>query len=147
MDRRSLQSVLQNFNDETSDEDGNEVDAIVFIPDPESDGSDNGSDSEIGDDDFDSDDEVEGRTYEYFYKKYDESQKLLEPDHVYKWVNGEWKYDKIDYDEKIFLTEDQKKFLTEKNSIGMFEVFFPKELKKYIIEATRANGLMVFYSK
>ena len=147
MDRRSIQTVLENLNDEASDEDGNEVDAIVFIPDPESDGSDDGSISEIDDVESDSGDEVEGGTYEFFYKDYDANQKLLEPNHVYKWVNGEWRYDKIDFDEKIFLTEVQKKFIADKNSIEVFELFFSNELKNYIIEATRANGYNLEYDR
>ena len=36
-------------------------------------------------------DEIEDGTYDFVYDKYDDKQKLLEPTHKYKWIEGEHK--------------------------------------------------------
>ena len=61
---------------------------------------------EVDDERIAQNDEVEGGTYEYFYNKYDDKQKLLVPDHEYKYEPGEHKLDPISVNEEIYLTED-----------------------------------------
>ena len=86
-----------------------------------------------------SENDIEEGTYEFFYDQYDSDQKLLEESHDYKWADGECKLDKFKCDEKIFLTEEQKILIANMNSVQLFELFFNKELKEYIIESTLEN--------
>lgn len=126
------------------DFDGYEDDYIdcVFIPDGNSDEFPV-SDGEVTCDD---ENDIEGGKYELLYNKYNESQKLLEENHTYKWVDGEVKYD-YDLENKLFLTNLQKNKIKSMSKVEIFELFFSGEVKSLILEATGENGLEISNDK
>lgn len=82
-------------------------------------------------------------SYEFFYNQYDDQQKLLEPNHNYKWLPGEHECEHMDEHEQLFLTEEQKNKISDMEPVEIFQFFFSKDLKKYIIEATLENGYVL----
>ena len=132
--RRSIQHILEDFeNDETLDEYDNVNFDIAFIPDEN---NDDLVDSSDNDSDCTNAENTKEGYYEFFYRKYDESQKLLESNHTYKWVNGDYQYDRMYNKEKIFLTEECKLTVRNSSFVDLFELFFSDNLKEYIISAT-----------
>ena len=79
-------------------------------------------------------------SYEFFFDKYDEQQKLLESTHIYEWINGSLDHDDIFENEKIFLTEAEKNFIRSKSFVELFKILFSEELKQYIIDAIFENN-------
>lgn len=80
--------------------------------------------------------------FESYFKiieKYDTTQKKLENDHVYKWIDGEAKYDE-NLVNNILLSETEKTRIKTSSPIELFEMFFSTSLKNYIIEATAEHG-------
>jgi len=132
----TLQSQdLPNNIGEDDIEDGEYVD-IAFVP----------NEHEIFSDDSDSDDEedissrpVPPGSYEYVRSLYTSEQKLLEPNHVYDWVNTAYNHECDDDDNGLFDTSPIE-HLKFHNSLQLFEHFFSFSIKNYIIEATSENG-------
>ena len=62
----------------------------------------------------------------FFYNKYDHRQKLLEPDHEYKWLSSEYKCDPITEKEDIYITQEQKRNISKMNPVEIFKLFFLK---------------------
>ncbi|XP_058799307.1 piggyBac transposable element-derived protein 3-like [Phymastichus coffea] len=95
-------------------------DEAVFIPNPDSSGESDGDDSRYENEDFDdSENEVEeffpSSSYRKVLQGYEPSQKKLEDDHQFVWVDGEKKY----------------------HSNLKMKYYY---IKQYIIEATKING-------
>lgn len=70
---------------------------------------------------------------------YTENQSQLEPEHTYEWVDGEYKYNESLKNE-ILLSDSTKKIIRNSSAVELFELFFSKEMKDYIIECTILNG-------
>lgn len=138
-----------------SDTDYDDDDCI--IPDPDCSGS---SDSEHDDDDpdsfdsennYDSDDlgssesnngmdDFQYPSYRNVIDDYSKNKKKLEPDHEFIWVDGEKSYS-YDLKDEIILSESIKNKIRASSHVDLFELFFSKEIKTYIIEASKENGL------
>ncbi|XP_058810121.1 piggyBac transposable element-derived protein 3-like [Phymastichus coffea] len=119
-------------------------DEAVFIPNPDSSGESDGDDSRYENDDFDdSENEVEeffpSSSYRKVLQGYEPSQKKLEDDHQFVWVDGEKKYHS-NLKNEILLSEKDKNFISQCSDSKLFELFFSTDIKQYIIEATKING-------
>ena len=125
--------IVEDFSVEDFDDFEEDCIDYVFIPNDNEDESSN-SYCNL---DSDSDEEYDG-SYEFFYEKYNSSQKLLHEKHPYEWIDGEAKYDNPP-EELIFLTEDQKQKIKNMSYVEVFELFFSNDLKDYIIECTKEN--------
>lgn len=130
-------SRISTTEDEESDFDEND-DQRVFIPDPDSSGSD--ADSESDDENSNS---VSFPTVSYrsIFNSYSESQKKLEPDHVFLWKAGETLTSNENLDDKLFLSDSVKRRISSMSPVELFELFLCTEMKNYIIEASKENGL------
>ena len=123
-------------DDDISDNEDDDLECI-FISD--ADYEENIEDTDNDENEFPSDDGVTpGDSYQLFYDKYDKSQTLLETDHKYEWVDGEVEH--IVDENKIFLSEEVKNSIRNQSKVDIFELFFSKEIKDYIIETTKENG-------
>lgn len=94
------------------------------------DGSDNNEDNL-------NEDDIVGGSYEYYFQSYDNQQKLLENDHTYNWLPNEHEQIPVPEDEDLFLSDEQKESIRKMTCVEIFEMFLSKELKFYIIEATK----------
>ena len=138
INRQSIQSIMKTVeNGELLSNNYNYNLDLAFVPDENVD--DLTDHSESGSE-YEEVDGVVGGSYEVFYDKYDSDQKLLEPEHDYKWIDGEYKRNTDCDKEKIFLTEEQKFSISKMSFVELFELFFSKKLKTYIIESTLENG-------
>lgn len=113
----------------------------VFIPNPD-DSGDSGDDSDPEIDTNTSYVFNEATNYRQMSANYQSSQKKLEESHEYVWINGEKLYTDPLNDE-ILLTDTDKQKILSSNPVELFENFFSRELKDFIISATRENGLEV----
>lgn len=124
------------------DEYENHID-MVFIPD-QNDSGDSGDESEYDDDENEEmeSDFIESvpHSYRQVADSYDQDQTKLEESHQYNWVNGEKIYNDAPSVE-VLLSEKDRKNIVECTPVELFELFFSKELKNYILEATKENGL------
>lgn len=136
-ENNSLSRVLHNVElDNEINDDATDVE-VVFIPP----GGNQNSDDENSDDDNCDEVDIAGGSFEYDLDKYDSRMKLLEPDHVYRWIEGEYPCDQSSSSikEEIFLSTEQKTKVANMNFVDIFELFFCSKIKKYILEATAAN--------
>lgn len=78
-------------------------------------------------------------SYDDVYKSYSSSQKKLENDHQYKWLDGEYNHNRT-FTNEIFLRKSDKESILKSTPTNLFECFFTLELKDYIIECTKING-------
>lgn len=108
----------------------------VFIPDADFDDAVDNSEKES--DDLDEDD-IKGGNYEAFHMQNNSNQKLLENNHVYKWIPREV-HDSINNSEEIFLSDELKHEIKLITFVEIFELFNSREIKEFIIQATRKNG-------
>lgn len=135
----SLRRLLENTeHDAETGDDANYVD-FVFVPEDDRNSTDNSDVYESEDENFDEGD-ISGGSYEYYFEKYDSKMKLLEPDHNYEWINGEYLCGEFSTEEKIFLSDEQEGKISEMSSVQLFELFFCKKIKNDIIGATLANN-------
>lgn len=140
----SLLSTLADIEEnDSSDEDFIDV---AFLPDPDQNDTEFfveqsvNSDISENSDNFDESDII-GGNYHYFRNKYDHNQKLLEPNHVFRWDQGEYKFNEsVQMDEEIFLSEEEKARILRKSPSELFELFVSEDFKQYIIDATVENG-------
>lgn len=141
-------------------ENDDEVD-IAFIPqgnesDIESNTDSENSDVEYDENivDFDDEDDVDDDdidlsaidkvipSYRTVLKNYSAKQKLLENDHEYDWVFGENPNDVLLQNECL-LKDTQKNMICNCSPIELFEMFFSKSMKQYIIEASAENNMHI----
>ncbi|XP_066599933.1 piggyBac transposable element-derived protein 3-like [Prorops nasuta] len=111
----------------------------------DSDISTNGNSEDSSEDNSDSE-QVDNSTstftvhsYDDVYKSYSSSQKKLENDHQYKWLDGEYNHNRT-FTNEIFLRKSDKESILKSTPTNLFECFFTLELKDYIIECTKING-------
>ena len=141
----------------THDESDTEYDDDCIIPDADCSGSSN-SEHDDGDPDsydsennYDSDnsgssesnngmDDFQYPSYRNVIDNYSKNIKKLEPDHEFIWVDGEKSYS-YDLEDEITLSKCIKNKIRASSHVDLFELFLSKELKTYIIEATKENGL------
>lgn len=115
---------------------------IALLPD--ADNSD--AEVEFQDDDEDSEIETEGvdehtiMSYRQVYDEYSKGQKFLEGSHQYSWADGEQAYNN-QLKNEYFLKNNDKKIISESSPTKIFEFFFSKSIKEYIIEASAEKGL------
>lgn len=147
--RTNLHNILEDLENDSSLEIGDRNGDLVFVPDANVNDSvetedatavASGDSDESDDDGYIDIDQIEGGSYEYVSDKYDDSQKLLEPDHVYDWVSGEHNIQSIDIQEDIFLSPNQKQEILGMRPVQLFEKFFSQDLKSHIIDCTLENG-------
>jgi len=124
--------------------DTSEDDEILQKPNSiDSGGSDSESDSKQLNDDHDNSDDIDYILSQYSYKKvfssYVEDQTKLEKDHTYVWVDGEKKYDN-NLENLCFLSDSQKRTISNYSHVELFEQFFSDNMKNYIVQATNENG-------
>ena len=119
----------------------------IYIPESDNSG-DPGSDSENFDSDFYSE-ETSNVDHEFsiisqkkVLKNYEAEQDILEPDYEYSWVSEERNY-KVCVENVNMPPERTKKVLRELSYIQLFELFFSKNIKDYIIERTPENGFFM----
>lgn len=132
----------------------NQYNEAIYLPNPEESGE-----SDTYDDDEDSGDRDVGSSddessddgiidcnfsspkisYAKIFDQYDLSQKTLEDDHHYNWIDGEKHYPD-DVANKNLLSEKDKKIILSSTPTKLFEYFFSDNLKKVIIECTESNG-------
>ena len=136
----------------------NQYNEAIYLPNPEDSGE---SDTYDDDDEDSSDRDVESSddkssddgitdcnfsspkiSYAKIFYQYDSSQKTLENDHHYNWVDGEKHYPD-DLANKNLLSEKDKKIILSSTPTEIFEYFFSNDLKKVIIECTESNGYQV----
>ena len=88
--RRALENSKRNYSELTDDEDSDENEENIFIPN----GNDSGSDGDCSSDDENADSEIfiENVSYRSVCNNYTEKQKKLEPDHKFSWSDGEQVY-------------------------------------------------------
>lgn len=67
------------------------------------------------------------------------SKKKLEENYVYEWIEGEKVYGD-DVRNEILLSSKDKRDILSSSLTNLFETFFSKELKSYIIESTNLQG-------
>lgn len=144
MPKRKASQISKNKESESareyddSDLDSEEDDEFVVIPDPDNSGSEGDSES----DDENLEEEISKPTVSYrsIFHNYSETQKKLEPDHEFSWCDGE-KVCSGNVDDQLLLSDAVKKKICSMSPVQLFELFFSKEIKNYIIEASEANGL------
>ena len=78
-------------------------------------------------------------SYHQVFESYSENQSKLEPEHECDWFEGEFIYNQC-LENEILLSDDTKKKLHDSSLPQLFELFFSKEIKTHIIEATVMNG-------
>ena len=132
--RRKKSNYIQNI--EIEEQENGNSDALVIPQDDDSDYSDSDSESE---DCQNSQNDIPSVSYSQVLNNYEENQSKLEPDYVYKWVNGEKLYNNYSENNNL-LSEKTKKFICDSSCVELFEIFFSTELKNYIIESTQMNG-------
>ena len=132
--KRPKRSCCHNINEieETENED---FDAI-YIPASDNSG-DSGSDSDV-EEESNLIQEFSNISYRKVSENYEAEQAKLEADYNYSWVSGEQQYNECP-ENVILLPDHIKKMLSELSSIQLFELFFSKNMKDYIIESTRKN--------
>ena len=77
-------------------------------------------------------------SYDDVYKSYSSSQKKLENDHQYKWLDGEHNHNRT-FTNEIFFRKSDKESILKSTPTNLFECFFTLELKDHIIECTKIN--------
>lgn len=128
--RRSKNAESDDIYEETEYEDNHE---IVFPLDPNDSGASNNDDLNTDKPQF------YNVSYYTVFDNYLESQKLLESDHKYEWIEGE-KIISGNLDDILLLPNNIKTKIRGSTPVQLFELFFSKEIKEYIISATRENG-------
>jgi hypothetical protein len=130
MSRKRVRSSEYESDSSDSDSERN-----VLIPDPDYSGSDDSGS------DFDSDceHEIPNITYNKARANYSEKQDKLEKGHEFTWIEGE-KLHPDSCEDKVLLSESQKKKIRRSEPFQLFETFFSIEMKKYIIDACKDNG-------
>ncbi|XP_058793768.1 piggyBac transposable element-derived protein 2-like [Phymastichus coffea] len=120
------------------DVDSEENDEFVVIPDP----NNSGSEGEYDSDDENLEEEIPkpNISYRSTFHNYSAVQKKLEPDHEFSWCNSE-KVCPGNVENELLLSDSVKKKICSMSPVQLFELFFSKEIKNYIIEASEANGL------
>ncbi|XP_066580967.1 piggyBac transposable element-derived protein 3-like [Prorops nasuta] len=127
--------VLPNANDSGDSDDFDDFE----------DGSDERK-SSLDEDEFDEEDlddelgESFNSSFRQMAQKYTESQKKLEGNHEYLWENGEKKCTEP-LENKILLSDKDKKLIFSSLPTELFEFFFSKELKEHIIDCSKVNEL------
>lgn len=113
---------------------------------PEYTEADDSSDPESGGEDVlyehsesDSDIDFQTTSYRRASAGYTTTQKKLEQDYVYQWIEGEKPYED-DLCNKLLLSSSQKQDILKKSKVELFELFFSSEIKDYIVEATKERG-------
>ncbi|XP_058790066.1 piggyBac transposable element-derived protein 2-like [Phymastichus coffea] len=131
-------SGLQAREYDDSDVDSEENDEFVVIPDPDN----SGSEGEYDSDDENLDEEIPkpNISYRSTFHNYSAVKKKLEPDHEFSWCNSE-KVCPGNVENELLLSDSVKKKICSMSPVQLFELFFSKEIKNYIIEASEANGL------
>jgi len=138
--RRALENSKRNYSELTDDEDSDENEENLFIPN----GNDSGSDGDSSSDDENTDSEifVENVSYRSVCNNYTEKQKKLEPDHKFSWSDGEQVYS-ADLEDQLLLSVAKQRDIAAMSHVELFELFFSSEIKNYIIEASQKNGLQI----
>lgn len=147
----NIDNLLENNVIEHSDEDENEnnnsdVTEMIFVPEVNDD-SDLEEADEEDDTNISSNNGLPNLTrYEEVYANYTEKMKKLESCHVYKWLDGE---KQNDFDPKIEIINfnNIKETFSDQEPVKLFECFFSKEMKSYIIDATKENNLEIDIDK
>lgn len=117
-------------------DDSGESDSDISMNGHSEDSSEDNSDSEQVDN---STSTFTVHSYDDVYKNYSSSQKKLENDHQYKWLDGEYNHNRT-FTNEIFLRKSDKEIILKSTPTNLFECFFTLELKDYIIECTKING-------
>jgi len=141
MSRKRSKSSASSHTEYESDSSENDYDENVFIPNPDNSGSDN-SDSNydsISDSDSEHEMTIPNITYKKACASYSENQDKLEKDHEFIWIDGEKLYPST-CEEKILLTESEKKNIRACEPFQLFETFFSIKMKQYIIDACKENN-------
>jgi len=102
--RRSLEQLLDNTDSDNNDENFD----MIFVPNATTDEYIENENDDDNDIETECLDEMIGGSYEQIFNSYNDTQKLLEKDHVYQWLEGEHNYDALPEEEEIFLTDEQK---------------------------------------
>lgn len=139
---RSRKRLIMEYEceiDEFEDEDN-----MVILPNPEDSGdSDTDDETQIGNSSHDSDDldghEVQSISYRKVFENYSQTQRLLEPDHAYEWKEGE-KLCVGNINDELLLSNNVKSQIRNSSLTELFELFFSKNLKKYVVGAPCERG-------
>ncbi|XP_058792563.1 piggyBac transposable element-derived protein 3-like [Phymastichus coffea] len=129
----------ESSDSESENESNNSED--VSDEDNDDENEDNADENDDADDENDVQEIVEKLlSYHEVKKSYSNTQKRLQEYHVYDWTDGEKKYDEIPYN-KYLLKDKDRKMIANSTPVELFEMFFCKNIKEYIIEASKFNGL------
>ncbi|XP_058796982.1 ribosomal RNA processing protein 36 homolog [Phymastichus coffea] len=129
----------ESSDSESENESNNSED--VSDEDNDDENEDNADENDDADDENDVQEIVEKLlSYHEVKKSYSNTQKRLQEDHVYDWTDGEKKYDEIPSN-KYLLKDKDRKMIANSTPVELFEMFFCKNIKEYIIEASKFNGL------
>lgn len=143
--RKSSETNIVIQRVDTLEDDDATENELVFVPN-------NGNDSDVEELDSDSENnnvllsEASANSYKRIYEKYDPNAKKLKESHEYRWVDDDKKYDpspRLD----MFSINEIKTQMTGKEPVEYFEMFFSKEMKDYILEATAENELEIDHEK
>ncbi|XP_058801271.1 piggyBac transposable element-derived protein 3-like [Phymastichus coffea] len=132
--RRKKSDYVQSI--EIAEHEDGHSEALIIPDDNDSDYPSSDSES----DDFDKkQNSIPNVSYSKVLDSYDENQSKLEPDYIYSWKNGEYKYNNYPENENL-LSAKTIKFIRDSSLVELFELFFSLELKNHIIDSTRENG-------
>lgn len=138
--RKAIKYSNENYPESSDDEESDEGEENLFIPN----GNYSGSDRDSSSDDENNDPEipVQNVSYRSVCNNYTEKQKKLEPDHIFSWSDGEQIYS-ADLEDQLFLSAAKRREIARMSDVELFELFFSSEIKNYIIEASQVNGLQI----
>lgn len=136
--KRRMKSVNQSIDRdiescESTGESSDESDELSS-----SDGEDDTSVEESSGDDDESFN-FPSKSYQRTSLEYTSNQKKLEEHYEYEWIEGEKVYED-DVKNEILLPSIERKEILASSLTELFEYFFSKELKTYIIESTNSQG-------
>jgi len=130
--KRTKRAISPDFEDGAYT---SEDDETILIPNADNSGSSDDSDSDTY-----CDENLPSVTYKKVAKNYQADQAKLENDHKYEWIDGERTYfDKIA--DEILLSKSVKDEIRKSEPVQLFNSFFSIEMKEYIIDACKENGL------
>lgn len=137
-EKTSVSDNRSNMKYETDDSCEN-YNELVMLPDPDDSGCDDDSDEDDSNDVAEFNDALDYMSYEKVCHSYSENQKNLQPNHEYQWKEGEKVYSE-EVKDSLFLNDSTKKMIYNSSPVQLFEMFFCRAIKDYIIAATKENG-------
>ena len=130
--RKNLQLAVENSSGDEQQTSDEEYDNCV-LPRSENSDVERCTDNEESDEDQISSSNI---SYNTLSKQYTSKQKKLEENHIFSWVEGEKVHATETLENRILLSDNMKNSIRQKTHLELFELFFTKEIKQYIIDAT-----------